>query len=303
MSSRTVIVSTLSAVIVSVTAAPAGASHPSVDGRRASRGVVVAAVGDIACPPGAVTTATACRQRATARLAGRLDPDAVLTLGDSQYDTGTYREYRRSYDKSWGALRSVTRPVPGNHEYGTPGARGYYRYFRHRQPGPPGWYAYRLAGWRLYALNSECWAVDCDAERRWLRRQLAERKRTCTLMYLHRPRYSSGTHHGSDPSVRGLWRVADRHGVDVALAGHEHNYERFVRMDAAGSPSARGIQSFVVGTGGRSLYPLGPPETGSAARYDDGFGVLSLRLRADSYTWRFTALGGEVVDRGSRRCG
>lgn len=284
-------------------AAPAGASYPAPAEQRATgRGVTVVAVGDISCPPGAAATAGTCRQRATARLAARLDPHTVLTLGDLQYDTGTYLEYRLSYDASWGDLRPLTRPAPGNHEYGTPGALGYYRYFQHRQPGPPGWYAYRVGAWRMYALNSECGIVDCDAQRRWLGRQLVAHSRACTLMYLHRPRYSSGTDHGSDPSVQGLWRAADRHGVDVALAGHEHSYERFVRMDAAGNPTANGIQSFVVGTGGRSLYALGAPETGSVVRYNDDFGVLAMRLRADSYAWRFQTIAGTLVDSGARDC-
>ncbi len=42
-----------------------------------------------------------------------------------------------SYDKSWGALLGRTRPTVGNHEYETSGAKGYYTYFRDRQPGPP----------------------------------------------------------------------------------------------------------------------------------------------------------------------
>lgn len=284
-------------------APPAAASYPPPAGQRAaSHGVQVVAVGDIACPPGTATTSEACRQGATAGLATRLDPRAVLALGDLQYDTGAYRDYRHSYARSWGVLRPLTRPVPGNHEYGTSGAGGYYRYFRHRQPGQPGWYAYRLGAWRLYALNSECGIVDCDAERRWLRTQLVEHRRACTLMYMHRPRYSSGTEHGSDPTVQGLWRVADRHGVDVALAGHEHNYERFVGMDATGNADPDGIQSFVVGTGGHSLYPFGTAETGSVERYNDDFGALAMRLRAGSYTWRFKTITGTPVDSGAGDC-
>jgi hypothetical protein len=260
------------------------------------------AVGDIACPPGATKTVTTCRQGATARLARRLDPRAVLAVGDTQYDTGAFRAYRRSYDRTWGALRSVTRPAPGNHEYGTPGARGYYRYFRNRQPGPPGWYAYRLGAWRLYALNSECTRVDCEAQRLWLLSDLASHPRDCTLMYMHRPRYSSGGEHGSDASVAELWRVADHQGVDVALGGHDHDYERFVRMDADGNPSADGIQSFVTGLGGKSLYGFGAAETGSVVRYNDDFGVLAMQLRPGSYTWRFKSIGGELVDSGRRAC-
>lgn len=283
--------------------ARAGAGYPPPPQTTAgSRAVKVVAVGDIACAPGADRTRTSCRQRATARLVQRLTPTAVLALGDTQYERGDLTAYRSAYAQTWGALRPVTRPVPGNHEYETTGASGYYRYFANRQPGPPGWYAFRLGRWRAYALNSECGIVDCAAERRWMRRDLAAHPRRCSLLYMHRPRWSSGLEHGGNGSVSGLWTAAVRHGVDVALAGHEHGYERFRRLDARGRRVARGVQSFVVGTGGRSLYPFGPPEIGSVVRDDSDFGVLVLRLRPQTYSWQFRSITGQVVDRGHRSC-
>src|SRR4051812_29719493 len=79
--------------------------------------VRVVAVGDIACPPGYPVTPKQCQQGATAALARRLDPDLVLTLGDHQYNADSAAEFAASYADSWGALRSITRPTIGNHEY------------------------------------------------------------------------------------------------------------------------------------------------------------------------------------------
>ena len=43
-------------------------------------------------------------------------------------------------------------------------------------------------------------------------------------------------------------------GFDVVVNGHDHDYERFAPMDAAGNPdSAGGVREFVVGTGGAVL--------------------------------------------------
>ncbi len=53
----------------------------------------------------------------------------VFTLGDNVYDSGTASEYTNCYDPSWGRHKSRTRPVPGNHDYQTAGASGYYTYF------------------------------------------------------------------------------------------------------------------------------------------------------------------------------
>src|SRR4051794_3177633 len=89
----------------------------------------VVAVGDMACRPGLRRTAEICHQRAVGRLAESLRPDAFLALGDLQYEHGELFAFRGSYARAFGPLDPVARPVPGNHEYETPGARGYRAYF------------------------------------------------------------------------------------------------------------------------------------------------------------------------------
>ena len=70
---------------------------------------------------------------------------------------------------------------------------------------------------------------------------------------MHYPRYSSGKHH-SNESMSDFWRIAYDQHVDLALAGHDHTYERFEPMDADGNPSpGRGLTSFVSGTGASRL--------------------------------------------------
>lgn len=281
----------------------AGSRVDTAEQSAATAGSVrVVAAGDIACPPGQRATRTTCRQRATARLAARLNPRLVLTLGDLQYDTGRLRQFRRSYAKSWGKLLSKTRPTVGNHEYATPGARGYYRYFRNRQPGPPGYYRMTTGGWSIYSLNSNCTKINCATQAAWLDRWLTQHPTKCTIVTMHHPRYSSGYEHGNDSSVQPLWAVAARHGTDIVLAGHDHDYERFVPMDADGKASSTGMQEFVVGTGGKSLYHLGSRKAGSAYFQAWTHGVLALDLGQGSYRWSYYALNGSVLDQGTRRC-
>ena len=264
-------------------------------------GPLVVAVGDIACPPGAQTTPSACREQDTAALATSLRPRRVLALGDLQYDAGSRYGFRHSYAHSWGALRSITRPVPGNHEYRTAGAKGYYSYFSGRQPGAPGYYAYDVGSWRVYALNTNCGEIGCARENRWLARDMQRNPHRCTLLQMHHPRYSSGQH-GSNAFVRPLWRTALAHGADVAVAGHDHHYERFRPMNAAGTPVRGGITSFVAGAGGRSLYGLSVTVAGSVVRQPDAFGVLALRLGKGRYAWEYRSVDGAVLDEGTRRC-
>ena len=265
-----------------------------------AEGATVLAAGDVADCAGQ-------GDEQTAALLDRL-PGVVLVLGDAAYPDGTAEQFARCYGPGWGRHVDRTRPAPGNHEYESPGAQGYFRYFGPRagEPGR-GWYSFDLGGWHLVALNSNCTRVGgCDSgseQERWLRADLARHRRQCTLAYWHHPRFSSGSRHGNGPQVNGLWRTLHDAGADVVLSGHEHNYERFAPLDGDGRPVPSGMRQFVVGTGGKSRYPFGPPLPGSEARDDTSFGVLKLTLRSTDYEWTFEAVDGQrFTDGGSGRC-
>ena len=258
----------------------------------------IIAAGDISCgnPP--------CRgARGTARLIGRLHPTAVLALGDNQYPDGALRDYRRSYDLTWGRFERKTHPTPGNHDYGSSRAAGYFGYFgarAHRARG--GFYSFNLGRWHIISVNSGPGRIPHNSLG-WISRNLNADHHLCELAYWHHPRWSSGREHGSDQGMSALWGVLFRAGVDVVLNGHEHNYERFALMAPSGGPAPRiGIREFVVGTGGFSHYRLGNPIRGSQRRIDNTFGVLRMILHERSYSWRFITSGRRVADRGQHAC-
>ncbi|MGD9961236.1 metallophosphoesterase family protein [Nocardioides sp.] len=282
---------------------PQASTHSTTGTSNRAAAVRVVAAGDVACAPGQGPTRTSCRQAATARLIRSLGVDRVLALGDLQYEKGSYSAFTGSYDDSWGTFQDVTIPVPGNHEYKTAGAAGYYRYFGSVAAPAPGYSVATLGAWRVYLLNSNCDDIDCGEERRWLADDLDTSATTCTAMVMHHPRYSSGLEHGSDASMAPFWRIAYAHGVDLALAGHDHDYERFAPMDAgAHARPRRGITSFVVGTGGKSLYHRGREAPGSRYFRADRFGVLDLTLGPQAFSWRFRTIDGHVRDAGRRSC-
>ncbi len=275
---------------------------------------VVVAAGDIACDPadpsynGGAGTATHCRMAATASLALSLAPDAVLVLGDSQYENGALAKYQASYAPSWGQLLPLTRPVPGNHEYLTPGAAGYFAYFGAAAADPDqGWYSFDLGAWHLVALNGNCGAIGgCGAgspQEQWLLSDLFQSSAACTLAYWHQPRFSSGPH-GSDATYQAFWQALWWAGADLVLNGHEHIYERFApqRPDGAADP-AGGLRQFTVGTGGRSLTGVIAVQPNSEVRQAAAFGVLELTLHPNGYEWRFVAAdGGAFADAGAALC-
>ena len=273
---------------------------------------VLVAGGDIACRPGRTTTATRCQHAGTADLVQSLAPTVVLPLGDTQYDSGSPSEYAQSYDPTWGAFRSTSRPAVGNHEYRTTGAGGYYGYFGALAGDPAkGYYSYDIQGptfrWHLVSLNTECAQVGgCGVgspQEVWLRQDLAANPHVCTLAYSHRPRFSSGSVIGSSSSKAPLFQALYDAGADLFLSGHAHHYERFAPQTAAGAIDPLGVTQFVVGTGGDDFQGLSVPEPNSLVRQNHAFGVLRLALHANSYDYSFeAAAGSSFTDAGSRTC-
>ena len=262
---------------------------------------VVVAAGDIAVCYGA-------GDQATAELLTQIG-GTVLTLGDNAYRYGTPAAFADCYDPSWGRAKDRTKPSPGNHDYYSGGAEGYFGYFGEAAgERGRGYYSYDLGAWHVVSLNSNCEFVGgCgagSAQVRWLEDDLARNRKACTLAYWHHPLFSSGEKHGNTPEVRPLWTTLHAAGAEVVLSGHEHNYERFAPQDPLGKANpARGIRQFVVGTGGRSHYEITDPIANSEVHNDDTYGVLKLTLRPEGYDWRFVPVeGGRFTDSGGARC-
>jgi hypothetical protein len=241
-------------------------------------------------------------QAQTADLVADGGYDAVLLLGDDQYPAGALADYQKYFEPTWGRFLERLHPVPGNHEYLTENAAGYFAYFGARAgEAQKGWYSWDLGAWHLVALNTSngCRAVPCgpDSEQvRWLRADLTAHRNRCTLAYWHHPRFSSGLAHGDFTGGEAIWQTLQQYGADVVLNGHEHLYERFEPI--------RGVREFVVGTGGMSHYELKPlRHDHSELTNADSFGILALTLQPGAYAWRFVASPpGTFSDTGSDMC-
>jgi acid phosphatase type 7 len=225
-------------------------------------------------------------------------PGTVFTAGDNAYPSGALGDFEDCYEPTWGAFRDRTLPTPGNHEYETADASGYFAYFKAAagEPGE-GWYAYDLGAWRIYALNSNCAPVGgCGAgspQLQWLKADLAANPTRCIAAYWHHPLFSSGAH-GNSPKVKPLWRALYAAGADVIINGHDHDYERFARQEPDGDLNTAGIREFVVGTGGAERRPFANIKANSQVRNASTFGVLKLTLHATSYDFRFVPQAGKT---------
>jgi hypothetical protein len=292
----------------------------AVPAQRSSEAVTVAAAGDIACDPKTnVESHHRCHQKVTAGLVEQIHPDAVFALGDLQYQAGSLANFHASYDRSWGRFKKITYPVLGNHEYGSPGASGYFAYFGDRAtPQDPecvdncrGYYSFDLGAWHVVALNVICDKLPdgdgCSADsrqNRWLQRDLQAARETtgCTVVLMHEPRWSS-----SDwelPKLDPLIRTMYRNGVDLVLSGSSHAYERFAPQTPDGRlDKSHGLTQMVIGTGGAHFTNLHSPDANSVTEKQHVFGVLDLSLRNGSWGWDYRSdPSTPFSDSGSQTC-
>jgi acid phosphatase type 7 len=299
-------------LVVLLALAPAAVRIPSA----VAADPVIMAAGDIACDPadpnynGGAGTASACRMQATSDLLVNGAPAAVLPLGDNQYEDGALDKYGQSYGPSWGRVKAITRPIPGDGDYGVSGAAGYFDYFGAAAgTRGQGYYSYDIGTWHIIALNTACQKVrgGCgpgSPQEQWLRADLAAHPADCTLAYFHKPRFSSGP---DNTTVDAFWRALYAADAEIVLGGDRHMYERFAPQNPDGAPDptpdgTRGIREFIVGTGGKNLGSIGDVQANSQVRAKT-FGVLKLTLHASSYDWNFVpAAGQSFTDAGSTNC-
>jgi len=245
-----------------------------------------------------------CGVEGAARTASLLDtmPGIVFTTGDNAYPSGTAESFQNCYDPFWGRHKARTRPTPGNHDYQVPDAAAYFEYFGgNAGPFGLGYYSFNAGAWLVLSLNSNVPAGSGSAQLAWLRDQLTSQPTRCVAVLWHHPLFSSGLH-GPDPRMREVWRTLMEFKADVVISGHDHIYERFTPLDEQGLPSADGIRSFVVGTGGAPPYTFGVIQPGSEARIS-AWGILKLTLRSESFDWEFVPADGlGIPDQGTQGC-
>src|SRR2546423_12008096 len=216
----------------------------------ASGDPVIMTAGDIAC---GVASQGSCYQNSTESAIATVNPDAVLPLGDEQYECGDLSDWNAFYAPAWGQFKAVTYPANGNHEYKTStdssspcynrpaGAPGYFSYFGSAaspldgncSSNCKGYYSFDLGAWHLIALNAQCAYVSCAAgspQEQWLKADLAAHPNTCVLAFWHQMRWSSGGS-GNLPDYDTFWRDLYAAGADVVLTAHDHDYERFAPQD------------------------------------------------------------------------
>lgn len=263
----------------------------------AAYAVTVYAAGDIAeCGDDPAESAAA----ATAKMIPEGAP--VLVLGDAAYPLGDAATLATCYEPTWGRFKASTYAVPGNHDYVDGNTNDFRAYFGTRTPHRTWFRAALDDHWWVIGLDSDLRDQALARQQRWLERELAAIRDDgrCIVALWHHALFSTGLHRGDGAPMKPAWRALDAAGADVVLSGHEHFYESFEPLDAAGKARATGIREFVVGTGGARLVDLSLSSRHRAFAREHG--VLQLELEADRYRWTFRNVGGAVRDQGEALC-
>ncbi|MCL6285847.1 metallophosphoesterase [Ruegeria sp. 2012CJ41-6] len=227
----------------------------------------------------------------------------VLALGDLAYKHGEPVSFSDCYDPYWGQARTRTWPTPGNHEYESLNAYGYFDYWGQRAgPDRQGYYAIRSKNWLILSLNSEIDASDGSDQMAWLQGVLTKHPEKCLAAFYHKPAYSAVNRKHSE-NARHLFRVLQNADATFVLNGHNHFYERTHQLDGNGRPSSDGTTTFVVGAGGKTTEgPVSATEV--TAKLITGVpGVLKLDFLSDSVGWDYLSEPAHAdQDSGSLRC-
>jgi len=234
-----------------------------------------------------------------------LNPDMFLYLGDV-YNKGTYTEFINWYGNDqtfFGQFKNITNPIVGNHEYENGVAPGYFDYW----DNVPDYYSYDAGGWHFIALNSNYSVVPVGTgspQFQWLQSDLNANSEKCTVVYFHHPLFNIGPP-SSTTELMDIWNLMVDSGVEIALTGHDHTYQRWSPLGTDGQLDPNGIIQFVAGASGHGVQTITKSDN-RVAFYSDAnpgaLGVLMLALNSSGANFSYVNIAGEVIDSGVIPC-
>jgi hypothetical protein len=236
------------------------------------------------------------------------NPNLFLYLGDV-YENGRPMEFNNWYGQpglpgEYGQFYSISDPTIGNHEYVGSDISGYEWYWNNVRH----YYSFDAGGWHFVSLDDISKFIGTTAsnsnyvaETKWLNQDLNANSRPCTLAYFHEPVYNVGPE-GSPPNGPGIWNILAQHNVTLVLNGHDHDYQRWTRLDANGNPSPTGVSEIVIGSGGHGLQQAVTTDSRLVASDFAHYGAVRLTLGSAGAGFQFVTTAGTTVDAGSIAC-
>jgi 3',5'-cyclic AMP phosphodiesterase CpdA len=208
----------------------------------------------------------------------------VIMLGDNIYGGETPRDFQIKFEQPYAAL--LERGVPfyaalGNHD--DPSSRTYVHYNM-----PNRYFTFVKGRVRFFVLDTNL--MD-RAQIAWIEQVLRSSQDEWRIVYYHHPIYSNARRYGSNLELRAILEpLFTAYGVDVALSGHEHVYERHKPQ--------KGVTYFVEGSSGKLRKGDVTPGVTTAAWFDQDQTFMVVEVGAEAMTFQTISRTGRIVDSG-----
>ena len=223
------------------------------------------------------------------------DYSFVLMLGDNIYAEGTPEDYAQRFERPYKPLldAGVTfHAAIGNHD--PPGQENYALFNMHGRR----YYTFEKKEGPLPVLQNEVLFMAIDTvnltpqQLRWISNELDASDAEWKIAYYHHPLYTSGRYQFWSSRLRSaLEPIFIEHGVNVALSGHEHFYER-IRPQ-------KGVQYFISGAGGALRVNDLRESEWTAAGFDTDTHFMLMEISEDTLHFLAISRKGEIVDWGT----
>lgn len=235
--------------------------------------------------------------------------DFFIHTGDVVYPAGglgaAIREYNYRYFRPYQDFlhRTPGFPVVGNHDlYGLFG-QPFRDAFTLPSNGTGGrleelYYSFEWGDSKFLAIesNSLFQLSSSGTHMDWLRRELSQNTKKWLVVYMHAPLWSAGKHGDNTALQNNLGPLFERYGVDLLLAGHEHNYERTKPIKAFNTSSSYpGLVHVITGGGGAALRPITPNANTDVAI--SAYHYMRFTVAGDTMTGEAVTPTGAILDR------
>ena len=213
----------------------------------------------------------------------------VLMTGDNLYGSERPRDYERKFSIPYKPLIDA-------------GVKFYASLGNHDDAGQTQYKLFNMDGKKYYSFKPRngvrFFAIDSnyvDAKQlEWLDKELAASGSDWKIAFFHHPLYSSGATHGSADLQRELLEpVFLKHGVNVAIMGHEHFYERLKPQ--------KGVAYFILGSSAKLRKGDLRKSELTAYGNDSDYAFMLVEIDGDEMHFQTISDKGATLDAGSVR--
>jgi alkaline phosphatase len=234
-------------------------------------------------------------------------------LGDLVYPYGSYKNYTESFKPLWQDLLLNSKAkfiiTPGNHDYYKNNLEDYNLALKDTfgdrliSPTNSDFSSYQIVetNWQILNFNSNCEYTigGCNQDSNQyqdISKELINSNKPCSIAIWHHPIFNNGRHISKENTSRmqAIYSELSKYNTEIILNGHDHNYQHFRDQD---------ISTFIIGTGGVSLYPVNKNGSYLNMSYSFvDFGYLVLNLSEDEYRSYFQQVDGRIYDYNIKKC-